>query len=55
LSLQLIRDWPALEKKEKRILASPNEWQQVCSRLNPEKTGISCEGADFSRLSSKVS
>ena len=39
---------------EKRILASPNEWQQVYNRLNPEKTGRSCEGADFSWLSSKT-
>ena len=43
-----------LEKKY-RILAGPNEWQQVCNRWNPEKTGRSCEGADFSWLSSKVS
>ena len=42
-------------KKEKRILAGPNEWQQVCNRSNPEKTGRSCEGVDFSWLSSKVS
>jgi hypothetical protein len=38
-----------------RILAGPNEWQQVCNRSNPGKTGRSCEGADFSWLSSKVS
>jgi hypothetical protein len=38
-----------------RILAGPNEWQHVCNRSNPEKTGRSCEGADFSWLSSKVS
>jgi hypothetical protein len=25
-----------------------------CNQSNPEKTGRSCEGADFSRLSSKV-
>jgi hypothetical protein len=37
------------------LLAGPNEWQQVCNRSNPEKTGRSCEGADFSWLSSKVS
>jgi hypothetical protein len=43
-----------LEKKY-RILAGPNEWQQVCNRSNPGKTGRSCEGADFSSLSSKVS
>jgi hypothetical protein len=36
-------------------LAGPNEWQQVCNRSNPENTGRSCEGADFSWLSSKVS
>jgi hypothetical protein len=37
-------------------LAGPNEWQQVCNRTNPEKkTGLSCEGADFSWLSLKVS
>jgi hypothetical protein len=38
-----------------RILAGPNEWQQVCNRLNPEKTGRSCEGVDFRWLSSKAS
>jgi hypothetical protein len=42
-------------QKQYRILASPNEWQQVCNRSNPGKTGRSCEGADFSWLSSKVS
>jgi hypothetical protein len=31
-------------KKKKRILASPNSWQQVCNWSNPEKTGRSCEG-----------
>jgi hypothetical protein len=36
-------------------LAGPNEWQQVCNRSNPEKTGRSCGGADFSWWSSKVS
>jgi hypothetical protein len=41
--------------KKERILAGPNEWQQVCNRSNPGKTGRSCEGADFSWLSSKVS
>jgi hypothetical protein len=44
-----------LKKKRKRIVAGPNEWQQVCNWSNPEKTGRSCEGADFSWLSSKVS
>jgi hypothetical protein len=42
-------------KKKKRVLAGPNEWQQVCNQSNPEKIGRSCEGADFSWLSSKVS
>ena len=42
-------------KKKCRRLAGPNEWQQVCNRSNPEGTGRSCEGADFSGLSSKVS
>ena len=42
-----------LEKN--RILAGPNEWQQVCHRSNPERTGGSCEGADCSWLSSRVS
>jgi hypothetical protein len=45
----------ALGIKKERILAGPNEWQQVCNRSNPEKTGGSCEGVDFSWLSSKVS
>ena len=36
-------------------MAGPNEWQQACNQSNPEKTGRSCEGADFSWLSSKVS
>jgi hypothetical protein len=44
-----------LKKIEKRILAGPNEWQQVCNGSNPGKTGRSCEGADFSWLSSKLS
>ena len=34
-------------EKEYRILAGPNEWQQVCNRSNPEKTGRSCEAVDF--------
>jgi hypothetical protein len=42
-------------KKKKKKKAGANEWQQVCIRSNPEKTGRSCEGADFSWLSSKVS
>jgi hypothetical protein len=42
-------------KKKCRILAGPNEWQQVCNRSTPEKTGRSCGGADFSWWSSKVS
>jgi hypothetical protein len=42
-------------KKKHGILVGPNEWQQVCNRSNPEKTGRSCEGADSSWLSSKVS
>jgi hypothetical protein len=37
-------------KKKYRIWAGPNEWQQVCNRSNPEETGRSCEGADFSWL-----
>ena len=44
-----------LERKKNRIWASQNEWQQVCNRSNPEKCGRSCEGVDFSWLSSKVS
>ena len=36
-------------------MASPNQWQQVGNRSNSEKTGRSCEGPDFSWLSSKVS
>jgi hypothetical protein len=42
-------------KKIYKILAGPNEWQQVCNWSNPEKTGRSCEGAVFSWMSSKVS
>jgi hypothetical protein len=43
--------------KKNRILASPNSWQQVqvCNRSNPEESDRSCEGVDFSCLSSKVS
>ena len=41
--------------KKYRILVGPNQWQQVCNRSNPGKTGRSHEGADFSWLSSKVS
>jgi hypothetical protein len=41
--------------KKYRISAGPNQWQQVCNWSNPEKTVRSCEGADFSWLSSKVS
>ena len=40
--------------KKYRILAGPNEWQQVDNRSNREKTGSSCEGADLSWLSSKL-
>jgi hypothetical protein len=42
-------------KKEYRILAGLNERQQVDNQWNPEKTGRSCEGADLSWWSSKVS
>ena len=35
-------------QKNYRILAGPNEWQQVCNRSNPGKTGRSCGEADFS-------
>jgi hypothetical protein len=42
-------------KKIYRILAGSKQWQQVCNQSNPEKTGRSCEGADFSSLSSQVS
>ena len=42
-------------KKKNRTLAGPNEWQQVYNWSNLEKTGRSCEGADFSWLSSKIS
>jgi hypothetical protein len=38
-----------------RILTGPNSWQQVCNWWNLEKTGGSCEGADFSWLTSRVS
>jgi hypothetical protein len=34
-------------KKNIGYLAGPNEWQQVCNRSNPEKTGRSCEGGAF--------
>jgi hypothetical protein len=27
-------------KKKYRILAGPNEWQQVCNRSNPEKKPV---------------
>jgi hypothetical protein len=37
--------------KKERILAGLNEWQQVCNRSNPGKTGRSFEGADISWLS----
>jgi hypothetical protein len=36
--------------KKYRILARPNEWQQVCNLSNHEKTSRSCEGADFSSM-----
>ena len=41
--------------KSYRILAGPNEWQQVCNRSNLEKTGRNCEGVNFSWFSSKIS
>ena len=41
-------------QKKERILAGPNECQQVCNWSNPEKTNRSCEGAKFSWLNSKV-
>ena len=47
--------WHLKRTKEKRILACPNKWQQVCNRSNLEKTSRSCARADFSWLSSKVS
>jgi hypothetical protein len=37
--------------KKYRILASPNSWQQVYNWSNPEESGRSCEGVDFSWLS----
>ena len=40
-------------KKKYRISAGPNQWQQVCNRSNPENTGRSCEGADFSLVELK--
>ena len=64
LTYQCSSSWPVVITMKKklagtwkkyRILASPNEWQQVCNRSNPEKSGRSCEGADFSWLSSKGS
>ena len=64
LTYQCPSSWPVVITMKKklagtwktyRILAGPNQWQQVCNRSNPEKTGRSCEGADCSWLSSKVS
>jgi hypothetical protein len=65
LTYQCPSSWPVVITMKKklagtwktkyRILAGPNEWQQVCNWSNPGKTGRSCEGADFSWLSSKVS
>jgi hypothetical protein len=64
LTYQCPSSWPVVITREEeltgtgkkyKILAGPNERQQVCNRSNPEKTGRSCEGADFSWLSSKVS
>jgi hypothetical protein len=64
LTYQCPNSWPVVITMEKklagtwkknyRILAGPNSWQQVCNWSNPEKTGRSCEGADFSWWSSKV-
>ena len=31
-------------KTKNRILAGPNEWQQVCNRSNPGKTGKVAKG-----------
>lgn len=55
LSLQWRRNYRHSEYIYIYISAGPNSWQQVCNRLNPEKTGRTCEGADFTWLSSKVS
>jgi hypothetical protein len=62
---QLPSSWPVVvtmkkksagtSEKKYRILAGPNEWQRLCNRSNLGKTGRSCEGADFSWLSPKVS
>jgi hypothetical protein len=53
---KLTGTWKKRKKRKKeRILATPNSWQQVCNRSNPEKTSRSCEGADFRWLSSKDS
>ena len=54
LSLQWRRNLPALEKNIEYWPVQMNG-QQVCNWSNPEKTGRSCEGTDFSWLSSKVS
>ena len=64
LTYQCPSSWPVVITMKKeladtwkkyRISAGRNEQQQVCNWWNPEKTGRSCEGADFSWLSSKVS
>ena len=48
--------WHLRKKKKKKDIDGPNQWQQICNRSNPEKkTGRSCEGTDFSWLSSKIS
>ena len=65
LTYQCLSSWPVVItmkkkltstwKKKCRIVAGPNEWQQVCNQSNPEKTGRSCEGPEFSWLSSRAS
>jgi hypothetical protein len=43
-------------KKKNRILAGPNEWQQVCNRPNPEEKPVEVvEGRILACWSSKVS
>ena len=64
LTYQCPSSWPVVITMKKklagtwktyRILAGPNQWQQVCNRSNPEKNDRSCEGAHYGWLSAKAS
>ena len=64
LTYQCPSSWPVVITVKKKLAGTlkyiqdfvrSKLWQQVCNRLDPKKSGKSCEGRNFSWLSSKVS